>query len=59
MARFAKESVAPNQRSSDGWMPARTGKSSIGVGRKHPVTNAQSIIENAVNEASMRTTTPN
>ena len=38
IARFAKESVAPNWRSSAGWMPARTGKSSAGVGRKHPVT---------------------
>ena len=37
IALFAKESVAPNRRSSAGWMPARTGKSSVGVGRKHPV----------------------
>ena len=38
IARFAKESVAPNWRSSAGWIPARIGKSSVGVGRKHPVT---------------------
>ena len=39
-------------------MPARTRKSSVGVERKHPVTML-CLIENAVNEASMRTTTPN
>ena len=38
IARFAKESVAPNQWSLAGWMPARTDKSSVGEGRKHPVT---------------------
>ena len=38
IARFAKESVGPNRWSSVGWMPARTGKSSVDVGRKHPVT---------------------
>ena len=38
IARFARESVAPNRRSSAGWMPARTGKSSVGMGRKHLVT---------------------
>ena len=37
IARFAKESVAPNRRSSAGWIPARAGKSSDGVGRKHPM----------------------
>ena len=29
IARFAKESVAPNRRNSAGWMPAKTGKSSL------------------------------
>ena len=38
IAQFAKESVAPNRRSSAGWMPVRTDKSSVGVGRKHPMT---------------------
>ena len=38
IARFAKKSVAPYPGSSAGWTPARTGKSSVGVGRKHPVT---------------------
>ena len=38
IARFAKESVAPNQLSSACCIPARTGKFSVGVGRKHPLT---------------------
>ena len=38
IARFAKESVAPNQPSSAGWIPARTSKSSVGVERKHSMT---------------------
>ena len=45
IARFAKESVAPSRRSSAGWMPAKTGKSSVCVGRNHSVT---------MREASMR-----
>ena len=32
IARFAKEIVVHNRRSSAGWMPARAGKSSVGVG---------------------------
>ena len=39
-------------------MPARKGKSYVGVGRKSS-NNAKSIIKNAVNEANMRTMTPN
>ena len=38
VAQFIKESVAPNRQSSAGWMPARTGKTSVGVVCKHPVT---------------------
>jgi len=38
MARRAKDSVAPMRRSSAGWMPARMGRLSAGVGRRHPVT---------------------
>ena len=38
MARRLRDSVAPLQRSSAGRMPARIGKLSTGVGRKHPVT---------------------
>ena len=38
IAQFAKESIAPYRRSSAGWMPASTGKISVGVERKHPVT---------------------
>ena len=36
--RLAKESVAPWRRSEAGWMIERTGKLSVGVGRRHPVT---------------------
>ena len=38
MARGARDSVAPLRRSSAGWMPARMGSLSAGVGRRHPVT---------------------
>jgi len=38
MARRARESVAPLRRSSAGWMHARTGSLSAGVGRMQPVT---------------------
>ena len=38
MARRARNSVAPMRRSSAGWMPARIGRLSAGVGRRHPVT---------------------
>ena len=57
IAQYARESVAPYWWSSAGWIPARTGKYSVGIGRKHPVTmrKASLRIENAVNEASMRT----
>jgi len=34
----AGENVAPLRRSSAGWMPARIGRLSTGVGRRHPVT---------------------
>ena len=36
--QLAKESVAPWRRSSAGWMPERTGRLSVGMGRRHPVT---------------------
>ena len=36
--QLAKESVVSWQRSSAGWMPERTGKLSVGVGRRHPPT---------------------
>ena len=38
MARRARDSVAPLGRSSAGWMPARIGRLSAGVGRRHPIT---------------------
>ena len=34
----ARDSVAPLWRSPAGWMPARIGRLSTGVGRRHPVT---------------------
>ena len=44
MARCARDSVAPLRRSSAGWMPARIGKLSAGVGRRHPVTIRQASL---------------
>ena len=38
MARRTIDSVAPLWQNSVGWMPARIGRLSAGVGRKHPVT---------------------
>ena len=44
VARLARDSVAPLGRSSAGWMPARIGRLSAGVGRRHPVTIRKAII---------------
>jgi len=38
LARCPRDSVAPLRRSSAGWVPARIGRLSAGVGRRHPVT---------------------
>ena len=38
MARRPRDSVAPQRRTSAGWMPARIGRLSAGVGRRHLVT---------------------
>ena len=38
MTRRARDNVAPLRRSSAGWMPARIGRLSAGVGHRHPVT---------------------
>ena len=38
MVGRARATVASLRRSSEGWMPARIGRLSTGVGRKHPVT---------------------
>jgi len=38
MERRAIDSVAPLRQSSAGWMPARMGRLSACVGRRHPVT---------------------
>ena len=37
-ARCVRDNVAPLKRSSTGWMPARIGRLSAGLGRNHPVT---------------------
>ena len=54
MAWHARDSVAPLRRSSAGWMPARIGRLSVGVGCRHPVTNSQG----GVDEVGMSTATP-
>ena len=38
MARRHRDSATPLRRSSASWMPARIGRLSAGVGRRHPVT---------------------
>jgi len=38
MARRARDSAAPLRRISEGWMGARTGRLSAGVGHRHRVT---------------------
>ena len=38
VARHPRDSVAQLRRSSAGWMPARIGRLSAGIGRRHPVT---------------------
>jgi len=38
MALRARDSVAPERRSSAGSMPTRIGRLSAGVGRRHPIT---------------------
>ena len=38
MTRHPSDSVAPLQRSSAGWMFAKVGRLSAGVGRRYPVT---------------------
>ena len=40
--RLAKESVVPKQRNLFGWMPERTGRWFVGVGRRNPVTRRHS-----------------
>ena len=36
--QWAKESVTLSRQSSAGWIPESTGRWSVGVGRRHPVT---------------------
>jgi len=60
MARRARDSVAPLRRSAAGWMPARIGRLSAGVGRRHPVTihNSQGVVDGGVDEVDMSTVAP-
>ena len=44
MARRARERVAPLRQRSAGWMPARIGRLSSGVGRRHPVTISKALL---------------
>jgi len=44
MARRDRGRVAPLRRSSSGWMSGRTGRLSVGVGRRHPVTNGKASL---------------
>ena len=44
MARRSKDSLAPLRRNSADWMPARIGRLSAGVGRRHPVANRKASL---------------
>ena len=54
MAQRPRVSVAPLRRSSAGWMPARIGKLSAGVGRRHPVTIRKASLMDLVSEQKDR-----
>ena len=56
--RLAKESVAPERRSSADWVPERIGRWPIGVGQRHPVTMRKTSFK-TVDETSVCTATPN
>ena len=58
VALLAKESVAPSRRSSAGCMLESIGRLSIGVRRRHPVTNEQStVMQDTVYNASLSAAT--
>ena len=44
MAQRARDWVAPLRQSSAGWMPARIGRLSAGVGCRHPVTIRKALL---------------
>ena len=56
MARRPKDGVAPLRRSSAGWMPARIGRLSAGVGTQASSHFSQGVVDGGVNKASMSTT---
>ena len=58
MARRARDRKAPLQRSSAGWMPARIGRLSAGVGRRHPVAIRKALLIVGYNKAGMSTAAP-
>ena len=49
---LAKKNVAPSCQSSDGWIFEKTVKWSVGEGRRHSVTAAQSLIQNTTYKPS-------
>ena len=55
--QYIRNRVAPCRRSSDGWIHARVGKYSVGVGRRHPVTMCMTSLRNIVNEARISAAT--
>ena len=58
MGRCARESVNPLQRSSVGWIPVRIGRLSTVVGRRHPITVHNGVIDGRVNETGVSTAAP-
>ena len=58
MAQRAGDSVTPFRRNSAGWMSARIGRLSAGVGCRHPVTIRKASLMAMVNEACMSTAAP-
>jgi len=53
MARRGGYGVAPLRQSSPGWMPARTGRLSVGVGHRHPVTvHKESLMSSSISKVA-------
>ena len=58
MAQRSRDSLAPLRRSSAGWMSARIGRLSAGVGRSASSHNSQGVIDGVVDEAVMSPAAP-